>query len=64
MPLIALGVGLAVAALAGLASLHAGSAGALIVQTQMIGLAHLVAGTVAWRRRPDDATGPILMAIG
>jgi class 3 adenylate cyclase len=64
MPLIALGIGLAVAALAGLVSLRAGSAGALIVQTQIVGIAHLLAGAIAWRRRPDNATGPILMAIG
>jgi class 3 adenylate cyclase len=64
MPLIALGVGLAVAALAGLVSLRAGGAGALIVQTQLVGVAHLVAGAIAWRRRPDNATGPLLMVIG
>lgn len=64
MPLIALGVGLAVATLAGLVSLRAGSAGALIVQTQVVGIAHLFAGVIAWRRRPDNATGPLLMTIG
>ena len=58
MPWIALGGGLAVAALAGVVSFRAGSAGALIVQTQIVGVAHLLAGAVAWRRRPDNATGP------
>lgn len=64
-PLLAgAGVGFVVAALAALVSLRAGGAWALIVQIQMIGIAYLVAGAIAWRRRPDNATGPLLVAIG
>jgi class 3 adenylate cyclase len=63
-PLIVLAIGLVVATAAGLFALHAGAAVATIVQAQVVGTAHLVAGAIAWRRRPDNATGPFLMAIG
>jgi hypothetical protein len=49
---------------AGLVSLRAGAAGVGIVQAQVVGLACLVAGAIAWRRRPDNTTGPLLVAIG
>jgi len=60
---IAAAIGLIIATLAGLVSLRAGAAGVAIVQTQVIGLAYLVAGAIAWRRRPDNTTGPVLVAI-
>jgi class 3 adenylate cyclase len=53
-----------VATLAGLVSLRAGVSGAPLVQSEVVGLAYLAAGAIAWRRRPDNATGRILMAIG
>jgi class 3 adenylate cyclase len=62
--LIAAGIGLVVATAAGLVSLRAGSAWVLVAQTQIVGIAYLVAGAIAWRRRPDNATGPLLLAIG
>jgi class 3 adenylate cyclase len=56
--------GLAVAAAAGLVVLQGGGSVTLVVQTQVVGLAYLVAGVIAWRRRPDNPTGPLLVAIG
>jgi class 3 adenylate cyclase len=56
--------GLVIATLAGVVSARAGVAAAAIVQSQVIGVAYLVAGTIAWRRRPDNATGRLLMAVG
>jgi hypothetical protein len=63
-PLIAAAAGLVIATLAGLVSLRAGAGGLVIVQGQVVGLAYLVAGAIAWRRRPNNATGPLLIAIG
>ncbi len=62
--LISAAIGFAVAAAAGLVSLRAGSTVAALAQAQVVGLAYLVAGTIAWRRRPDNATGLLLLAIG
>ena len=59
-PLIAVVIGLAVAFLAGLVSVRAGVSGVVIAQDQIIGITHLVAGAIAWRRRPDKATGALL----
>lgn len=63
-PAIAAAIGLMVAVAAGLVAVRAGVPGTAVVQTQVVGLAFLVAGTVAWHRRPDNATGKILVAIG
>ena len=63
-PLIGAAIGLVIATLAGLVSLRAGVAGMVIAQSQVVGIAYLVAGTIAWRRRSDNATGPLLVAIG
>src|SRR5258705_12770462 len=63
-PLIALVIGLTVAIVAGLVSVRAGVSGVVIAQDQVIGIAYLVAGAIAWRRRLENATGPLLMAIG
>ena len=60
---IAAVIGLVLAILAGLVALRAGVATSAIVQTQVVGIAYLIAGVVAWFRRPDNATGPLLMAI-
>jgi class 3 adenylate cyclase len=57
-------IGFAVATAAGLVSLRAGSTAVAIAQAQVVGLAYLVAGTIAWRRRPHNATGTLLVAIG
>jgi hypothetical protein len=43
-------LGLTIAVLAGVISLRAGLDSIVILQDQAIGLAHLVAGTIAWRR--------------
>ena len=61
---VAAATGLVVATVAGLVALRAGGAGVTIIQAQVVGIAYLVAGTIAWRRRPDNATGPLLVAIG
>lgn len=61
---IAAAIGLIIATLAGLVSLRAGAAVAAIVQAEVVGIAYLVAGAIAWRRRPDNTTGPLLVAIG
>jgi hypothetical protein len=61
---VAAAIGLVVATAAGLVALRAGSVWAAIVQAQVVGIAYLVAGTIAWRRRPDNATGPLLLVIG
>ncbi len=63
-PLIGAGIGLAVATAAGLVSLRAGVPGVAIAQTEIVGLAYLAAGAIAWRRRPNNRTGPLLLAIG
>ncbi len=63
-PTLIAATGLVVATVAGLVSHRAGSGWVAIVQTQVVGIAYLVAGAVAWRRRPDNATGPLLVAIG
>jgi class 3 adenylate cyclase len=57
-------IGLVVASLAGLVALRAGAPMATIIQAQVVGIAYLVAGAIAWCRRPDNATGPLLVAIG
>jgi class 3 adenylate cyclase len=61
---VAAAIGLVVASVAGLVALRAGAPMATIIQAQVVGIAYLVAGAIAWRRRPDNATGPLLMAIG
>jgi len=63
-PPIGAAIGLVIASLAGFVSLRAGIAGVVIVHDQVVGMAYLVAGVIAWRRRPDNATGPLLVAIG
>jgi class 3 adenylate cyclase len=60
---IAAAIGLMIAILAGLVALRAGVAASAIVQTQVVGIAYLIAGVVAWFRRPDNATGPLLVTI-
>lgn len=62
--LVAAAIGLAVATAAGLISFRAGSTPAAIAQAHIVGLSYLVAGTIAWRRRPENTTGPLLVAIG
>jgi hypothetical protein len=57
-PLTAAAIGLVVATAAGLVALRAGTAGVAIVQTQFVGLAYLIAGAIAWRRRPDKPAAP------
>jgi class 3 adenylate cyclase len=63
-PLSAAAVGLAVATAAGFVAHRAGVTGVAIVQAQFVGLAYLIAGAIAWGRRPDNLTGPLLVAIG
>ena len=63
-PWLGTAIGLAVAAEAGLVALRAGVPGVAIVQTEIVGLAYLAAGAIAWRRRPHNRTGPLLLAIG
>jgi len=60
---VAAGIGLAVAALAGWVVARSGDSAVALVRTEVVGLSYLVAGTIAWRRRPDNPTGPILVAI-
>ena len=57
-------LGLVVATAAALVALHAGVDRVDLVQTQFVGLAYLVAGAIAWRRRPDNRTGLLLLAVG
>ena len=57
-------VGLTVAAVAGLVSHRAGVSAGAIAQTQLVGLAYLGAGAIAWHRRPGNRTGLLLLAIG
>ncbi len=63
-PLMGAAIGLAVAVEAGLVSLRAGVPGVAIAQTEIVGLAYLTAGAIAWHRRPNNRTGPLLLAIG
>ena len=57
-------VGVVVATLAGWVTLRAGATGTVIVQDQVVGLAYLLAGTIASYRRPDNLIGPLLLAVG
>ena len=61
--LIAVAIGFMVAALAGVVLFRAGVPGIVIAQSQLVGMAYLIASAIAWQRRPDNATGPILIAI-
>jgi hypothetical protein len=63
-PWLGTAIGLAVAAGAGLVALRAGVPEVAIVLTELVGLAYLAAGAIAWRRRPDNRTGPLLLVIG
>ena len=63
-PWLGAAIGLVLAAEAGFVALRAGVPGVAMVQTQIVGLAYLAAGAIAWRRRPHNRTGPLLMAIG
>ncbi len=56
--------GLVVAALAGWVTMRAGAPWVFIVQDQLVGLAFLLAGTIACQRRPDNSIGLALLAIG
>ena len=64
VPWLGTAIGLAAAAEAGLVALRAGVPGVAIVQTEIVGLAYLTAGAIAWHRRPHNRTGPLLLAIG
>jgi hypothetical protein len=61
-PLIAVVIGLAVAFLAGLVSVRAGASSVVIAQDPIISITHLVAGAIAWRRRPGNTTEALLTA--
>jgi hypothetical protein len=50
---VAAAIGLVVAAPAGLVSFRSGQTVATIVQSQIVGIAYLLAGAIAWRRRPN-----------
>jgi class 3 adenylate cyclase len=63
-PYIAVALGFVVALLAGLVALRAGESAVAIVRMEAIGLVYLAAGGIAWHRRPDNAVGPLLVAIG
>ena len=63
-PWLGTAMGLAAAAGAGLVALRASVPEVAIVQTELVGLAYLAAGAIAWRRRPNNRTGPLLLAIG
>jgi class 3 adenylate cyclase len=63
-PLAAAAAGLVIAAAAALVAHRAGVTGVDIAQTQLVGLAYVLAAAVAWRRRPENLTGPLLAAIG
>lgn len=55
--------GLVIAALAAQVALRAGESAAAVAQAQLVGMAYLLAGCIAWWRRPDNVTGPLLVAI-
>ena len=57
-------IGSAVATAAALISLRTDITPAAFIQVHMVGLSYLVAGAIAWRRRPGNATGPLLVSIG
>ncbi len=62
--LVATVIGFAVAVAAALISLRTGTTPAAFVQAHIVGLSYLVAGAIAWRRRPGNSTGPLLLAVG
>jgi class 3 adenylate cyclase len=62
--LVATALGFAVPVAAALIALRTGTTPAAFVQAHIVGLSYLVAGAIAWRRRPGNATGPLLVAIG
>jgi hypothetical protein len=61
---VATAIGFAVATAAALIALRTSTTPAALIQAHMVGLSYLVAGAIAWRRRPGNATGPLLVAIG
>jgi class 3 adenylate cyclase len=64
LPLAALLVGLAIAGAAAAVALAASVAPVSIVADQIVGLAYIGAGAVAWRRRPDNRIGPVMLLAG
>lgn len=63
-PLVGAAGGLAIAALAGLVSLRAGAPALVIVQDHVVGVAYIIAGAIAWHRRPENRTGLLLLVVG
>src|SRR5450432_3585673 len=56
--------GLVVAVLGGWVTWRAGAAWPVIVQDQVVGLAFLLAGTIACYRRPENLFGVLLLLTG
>lgn len=57
-------IGLGVAAAAAVVALAANVSPIQIAADQIVGLAYIGAGTVAWRRRPDNRIGRVMLLAG
>jgi class 3 adenylate cyclase/uncharacterized membrane protein YdcZ (DUF606 family) len=57
-------IGLAVALAAAWVNLDAGLSLVSIAADQIVGLAYVGAGTIAWARRPDNRIGPVILLAG
>jgi class 3 adenylate cyclase len=64
LPFVAGLIGFAIAVAAAFVNLNAGRSIASIASDQIIGLAYVVAGTIAWARRPDNRIGPVILLAG
>jgi class 3 adenylate cyclase len=64
LPFVAGLLGLAIAAAAAFVNLSAGRSFASIASDQLIGLAYVGAGTIAWARRPGNRIGPVILLAG
>jgi len=64
LPIAAGLVGLGIAGAAAVVSLAANVPPLSILADQIVGLAYIGAGAVAWRRRPDNRIGPVMLLAG
>jgi hypothetical protein len=57
-------IGFAIAVAAAAVQVDAGRSFGSVASDQIIGLAYVGAGTIAWARRPDNRIGPVILLAG
>jgi len=63
VPWLLWGVGMSLAGVTGAVSVGQGRPWPIILNGSITPMAYLTAGLIAWRRRPDNPTGPFLMTV-